>query len=893
MRKSRWNLKLDIATAMRGGEIIPLADSTVLRFIDEFNELIDAEEKVKIIKENIKQARKNKNKCELKKLYHQLNTVQFKPDYMCLIIDNINDYWVAYKRGFKINGIKYSRLLGTTGGVKGETIVFTSEKMKPKLRKRIDNGRNKDVEMIPAKFGAYEALSCSSSIVLSHPNRILVVNDCELDIFEDVIVLDDSCEGEPKIEYKDNFKIHKNASDGFGLMLPWRAARWALELELDYIPSGFNTRGYAFEKGMLVTFDFIDFANKHNTFLTHDAWGKEADIRDYDVILTTSMLKLWDSYSSFDDYMNNCLENNYKFCISKICPDILDNERDLNYQFIQSFRLTDDEIMELISPTINEIKEVLGLDYRKSLLFLKGIGLNEDNVNLFDSDFITALMIDKNMINDPFVQSKIHKMIRKRINEAKTGVIKVSGNFQVACGDPYMLCQSILGLEKTGLLKKGEFYSKYWLDKGVKQVVGFRAPMTCHNNIRKLNIVDNAECSYWYKWIKTMLIFNSWDTTAEAFNGEDYDADQNFSTNNNVLLNNVRDLPTIMCVQKKAPKKVFNEDDLVQANIDSFGDDIGMYTNGITSQFDVQSQFNIDSEEYKVLDYRIMCGQLFQQNAIDKAKGIISKPRPAEWFDYKANKIKDTDTDEIRKKKEFNKKIVADKKPYFMRYIYPQLMNTYNEYIESSNQKCLCEFKLTIQELRDKPNKTKQEYEFLDYYEKRMPVSNNNCIVNKICRIFENEFDGYLKNYKPSDGFDYNILKSNVQYNESLYKTIEKQYTEYCSRVQKYQQQAKKERLNDDDIAEGRSILVRSFKQACNTICPDKDILTNIVIDICYKTNKSKQFAWDICGDQIIKNLLQKNDNIIWYPEESVTGDISYLGKNFIMKSKKLEVVND
>lgn len=878
---------------MKGGELISLADSTVLRFIDEINNIEHYEEKVKALKRKIKEERKNQNKKELKILYKKLNTLQFKPDYMCLIIDDVADYWKVYKNGFKINGVKYTRLLATTGGIKGKTIIFTSENMKNQLRERIDNGRDKTIPMIPAKFGAYEALSCSSSVVVSHPTKILVVKDCELDFYENIIKLDDDVEGEPKIEYIKNELIHKNASDGFGLMLPWRAARWALDLGIDYIPSGINTRAYAFEKGMLVTFDFIDFAKKHNTFMTHDAWGKEVDIREFDVIITASMLKLWDSYKSFDEYMEQCLNNNYKFCVSKVCPDILDNERDLNYQFIQSYRLKEADIEELIKPTVEEIKEVINLDYRKSLLFLRGLGLNDKNINNYESDFVTALMIEKDMINDPFVQSKIYQMIMKRINEAKTGVVKVSGNYQIACGDPYILCQSILGLEKTGLLKKGEFYSQYWADKDVSQVVGFRAPMTCHNNIRKLNIVNNEEARYWFKFIKTMLIFNSWDTTTDAMNGEDFDADQNFTTNCEVLLNNTRDLPAIMCAQKKSPKKIFDEYDLVQANIDSFGDEIGIYTNGITSQFDVQSQFKIGSKEYETLDYRIMCGQLFQQNAIDKTKGIISKRRPAHWFDYKLNKINDHDSEEEKKMKEFNKRIIADKKPYFMRYIYPQLMTAYNAYTESSNQKCLCEFKMTLSELKNKPHKTPQEHEFLDYYEKRMPVSNYDCVVNKICRIFEREFDDYMKNLKSNNEFNYSILKSDIEYPMNTYKAIEKIYRQYCDSVKKYQQQIKKERLDKDDVIDERKILITTFQQECKSICPDEDQLTNIVLDLCYSTKKSKQFAWDVCGENIINNLLKKNQYIIWYPEESENGDINYSGKTFSMKSKKIGGFDD
>lgn len=83
-----------------------------------------------------------------------------------------------------------------------------------------------------------------------------------------------------------------------------------------------------------------------------------------------------------------------------------------------------------------------------------------------------------------------------------------------------------------------------------------------------------------------------------------------FLTDNRVLVDNVRQTPTIFCVQRKGAKIDVLEDDLIRSNIASFGDDIGRTTNWITSMFDVQAQYDEDSEEYKILDYRIKCGQL-------------------------------------------------------------------------------------------------------------------------------------------------------------------------------------------------------------------------------------------------------------------------------------------
>ena len=150
-----------------------------------------------------------------------------------------------------------------------------------------------------------------------------------------------------------------------------------------------------------------------------------------------------------------------------------------------------------------------------------------------------------------------------------------------------------------------------------------------------------------------------------------------FTTNNTILLKHTENLPPIYCIQRKGNKVVPTETDMIQANKGSFGDAIGPITNVITSQICLQARFPKDSEEYKVLDYRILCGQLFQQNSIDKAKGIIAKPMPKHWYDNSYNRIEETDTPEEISKKEFNQRICADKKPYFFIYNYPTLMKEY------------------------------------------------------------------------------------------------------------------------------------------------------------------------------------------------------------------------
>lgn len=889
LRKAKWKLTLPIAEARRNDEVISLADSQVLRWLDELNGITDAEANAKVIKAEIRRLRKEdnsvQNRRQIKQLYSKLDNIQFKPDYLCVIIDKEKDYHRAC-RGFSINGMQYVRLLGTNGGVKNETIVFISERHAEEIRRRIDNGRDLTQAMVPAKLEAYKALTCSASVPVSIPKGILVVSDCETEFLSDVVYLNDEGTDEPVMEERYQVPVQLNESDGYGLMMPSLAQRWSEELGLDYMVSGVNTR-FSWEKGMVFTFDFQDFAEQvAGTYTVKDAWGNEVDVRNVELVLTTSMLKLWDSYPSCEAYVSNCMENGYTFGVAKTCPKELEHERNLNYQFIQSYDLDDNDIEELIRPTMDEIRDVLYADVAKTILFLKGAGLTADNVGRADNDYAKAVMIEPSMLDDPYIQSNVYQMIKNRINEAKVGVLKVHGNYSIVCGDPYSLCQHIFGLDVTGILGEGEIYNKYWADLGAEKLACFRAPMTCHNNIRLVYPNRSEAARYWYQYMTTCTLFNSWDTAAHALNGMDKDGDLVMLTDNEVLVGHLQVLPALMCVQRKAQKRIVTESDFIQANIDSFGDDIGKTTNWITSMFDVQARFSKDSPQYKELDYRIKCGQLFQQNAIDKAKGIIAKPMPREWHDRRSvNQIEDPD------RRRFYQEIVADKKPYFMRIIYPALMKQYNTYIKNTNKNALREFQMTVDELLSIPEErqTERQSDFLRYYRKRMPVGMNDCVMNKICRRFEREFDGYLGRHNSATEFDYTIMKSGAEYTRSQYNAILKLYEDYNKRLRSYVVFTNYERVDEYDTFSRMSEMRSEFEQECAKVCPSREALCDIVLDICYTKSSTKRFAWEMCGDEIIKNLLRRNDGEISYPTINPNGEIEYGGERFSLQKVRLE----
>ena len=101
-----------------------------------------------------------------------------------------------------------------------------------------------------------------------------------------------------------------NDSDGYGLAMPCLMKRWGNEIGEDFLLPGCVIRN-SFCKGAVFPIDFQKFANDNNIDYITDVWGNTYDINNVELILTESMLKLWDSYSSIEDYLENCKNNNY------------------------------------------------------------------------------------------------------------------------------------------------------------------------------------------------------------------------------------------------------------------------------------------------------------------------------------------------------------------------------------------------------------------------------------------------------------------------------------------------------------------------------------------------------------------------------------------------------
>ena len=816
LKYSKWNLTLNEKDAFMLDEIIDIFQGQEFRLISQI-----------------------------------LNTppeqIDYKKYILAVVLDNYSDFnaMTNTNRGITVNGITYKRFVGTTGGLKGDTLLFVNIEILDELNRRCECGRDKNVKLVPAKYEAYKALTCSASQEIISPSKILVVHDCIVKFFDTVINVDDRdlTKAEPVVTTIENAEIENNASDGYNICTIEFMKKICEALKIDYLTSGVCLRN-AWLKGMLYAFPIIEFVEKYNNgnYFIEDVWGNIQDIRECEMIVTESSLKLWNAYSSIEDYMENYKECGYEFAVTKISPKNLDDYREVNYQYLQSYNFDDEDIKELCAPTVKFLKDSLCGDYKSTLNFL---GIDEKHK---DSDWQKALFTNEFMMNDPYVIDSVHRLIKKKINDAKIGRLLVHGNYQIASGDPFALMQSVCGLPITGLLKADEIYSKYWIDENVDEVVVFRSPMTSHNNIRKCKVVNRDDMSFWYQYMDTIIIINSWDTFCMAENGEDFDSDINFSTNNPVLLRKYVKLPAIRCVQRNIVKEIITEEAILKTNRNGMGNDVGGITNKVTSMIEVQSRFEKGTREYKELEKRIICGQLYQQNEIDKIKGIVARPMPKYWYNREACKGD-----------KFLESICADKKPYFMIYRYDEKKSSYNKLKEDMDRICRLKFNKTLDDLINSEVLQEEENSILMLYYKRLELGFGNCAMNRICRYIENEFNNYTIKLKSSIQFDATAVinyqrRCTKQHREGLLELN----GDYVDKIAEFKKLNKTKAFTKEETHEKimrREKTKQNFRNSANVVCPNELERFKIMAELYTAKRINRQFFWDVCGSKMIELL--------------------------------------
>ena len=415
LKEFGYNINNTFDEFMEFKEIIALSDSQMLRTIrdvtkrtiseDRIEELIElksyygkmAKKESKKKSKFISKINTSKKSAILSKYFknesiEQQNKLQDKiyrtcyiDDFVIVVIDEDSHYSYIYENGFYINGKRFERLSCSAGQARVSTVVFCNSDIIEEVEERLNNGRNMNKKFSPSKFNAYFGLSSSATKIVTEPKFIVVKDYINYTSFMANHVTENAWRVDDTITQKFLENVEMNRTDGMGLISPRLAEIWAKDLELDYIPSQFCIR-QNFIKGMVCVFPIHEFCGEKNNgiyevetiYKDENGNNVKVDIRDYDLILSESQFKLWDSFDSMEQYIESYRKNNLYWGVALVNAKEPNRMLKLNYQFIQTLNLKQKEVEDLADEFVEWISNVSYKDRYYMLLFLLGINNTED-----------------------------------------------------------------------------------------------------------------------------------------------------------------------------------------------------------------------------------------------------------------------------------------------------------------------------------------------------------------------------------------------------------------------------------------------------------------------------------------------------------------------------------
>ena len=916
LKDQNYSINVSFHEAKLSGEIVNLANNQILRTICEVqNRIIDFDsvERLYAEKEDILQQKSSQeNIRKIAEIQAQIDKILYIPEYVVVVIDHNAHYNYIFQNGVRINGKMFRRFSCSAAQARKSNVVLMDTDILENVRVILNNNRDQAKAFSPSKFNAYFGLYGSATKLVSEP-KFIVVKDFENQHKVKVNHVTETEWEEDDIVSEKEVELEFNRTDGMGLISPRLSQRWANELGLDYIPSQWCVR-QSFIKGMLCTFPIHEFCEEinHGNFLVDtiykDSDGNpiKADLRDYDVILSESQFKLWDSYPSIDFYIESCRENHLYWGVSQYTPKEASNILKLNYQFIQTLNLNENDIKELCADFIKWINGVSFEDHAYMLLFLIGTSMTKESAYEFmrssDAYWIKSLILYPEMVNDKFVRGKIKDLVRTKMRNACLGEIFTNGNFQVLVSDPYGFMQHVCGLPVTGLLKPGESYSNYWNERGIKEVDAMRSPLTYRSEHIHLSLVKNDQTEKWYRYCKLGIILNYYGHEAMMAAGADFDFDILATSSNPIMLKGrYKDELPVYYVPPKPQKIIFSEKDLYNADCFSFGSIIGQITNKSSNAYallpNLIRDYGEQSDEVKLTVSRLQQCCKAQSCQIDKAKiGREVKGIPDIWNTKQV--IKEEDSQETITQKTLLNRCLLNKHPYFFIYRYKDTKAKYKKHIENYNTTCFVKFGMTVNELLKKKERTEEEQSFIQKFYVYMPVVVSDSPMNMLCRYIEHQNICILKKSREETSTDIVQTYRNHRVVESaniktaVIKTL-KEHLKGISgtcHAQSHIQDGK----YDDTAASSYDGYLEYIRNSLTRITSNIYEITNYLVDYYYINNpkSNKSILWDMLGKYIYKNIKENLGLTHAYvPVKKAGGKIRYLGDNYEMEPIPLEEI--
>ena len=521
--------------------------------------------------------------------------------------------WQMLKNGIYIDGKEYMLFSATTGQVRNNTVTLMRkdffEKYKGYLmvglsQDRINTHTNawkKEEGMNVGKYLSYNALPLSSSILPDNEidiDRCIVVKGLETMITDKVKYVDIQTDKDGQCYVADTPKEYQikgikiEHTDGAGMFIPGE------------LPSSCQIRGGYF-KGAMFPFDFRLFINQvaHNPIIT-DAWGDMVDVEKEDIrfILTTSQLKMWKEYDSWEEYKEEFKKNKLKLSINSYANPAKETVT-FAYQYLQTLPYGTD-ISELCKPAIDDlsnlktdieyVKREMGLasdlatdedvdeDIREVESFYR-----DDNKGKSNSYIAKALDLYPSLIYDPYVKKKIQRLFNARKKSYMGGKLPIVGYYSYIVPDLYAFCEYLFMGEEDpqGLVPKNCVYNKYYDEcENVENVICLRSPHLSRYEYPKRKLIQSDECRKWFGNLESDTVVSCHDLISKSLQC-DWDGDEILISADKNLYHAAEPLPDepLYYEMQKAEAQMIDDKAIYDTLVKGFDNNvIGESSNAIT-----------------------------------------------------------------------------------------------------------------------------------------------------------------------------------------------------------------------------------------------------------------------------------------------------------------------
>ena len=629
-------------------------------------------------------------------LYLKFKEIKMKSNK--IIIDNIikimlpsntDEALEKLKNGYiDENGKKYIALATTTGFMKKEELsegiiakkegvceyLFIAEEDKEFINLfnnvvscgKIQEKLNKDIMQINKDIISRISLAFSTTNKISYywKNKVVILPEATYQYAREYVTLDKKALkmgqielNKPKVE-----NVEHTAFDGFGLASPEFCDMISEKYgyKIDY----FGLRMYpTATKGLCVRFPFIKYfkdnfkenndifwRDKNGDFWTKDMFKENVNLSKCSLILTESQVKWAKWYKSMDEIYKAIDREEYKqykdlfysVYIARVNKKELEEYIRMNYQLLNVTNLTESEMKELTRYD-EEIYSSMIADSKER---------NIDRIKIFMGDMSkgdeeglrastkTQYLLQQNdrFYKTKFAKETVARNLKKYINELCGSKFYVKGNYKTLACCPITMCEWIMTRKKATEIDKGLKERQFYVANEVGKRVLARNPLASFHEPQKVELIEHEQIKKYLgeDYSSEIIFFNMHDDTAKMMSGADFDLDEGFCIDNEIIYNSI--IPTIPFLNvddgEQGEKMLFTWDNMYQSILKSSGNTIGKIAT-LTAKINT---YNQDLGFIRAEDGKVFTGRELYNKIMDKESDYYEKKFKEDFEQIKENK---------------------------------------------------------------------------------------------------------------------------------------------------------------------------------------------------------------------------------------------------------------